>query len=125
MSTRWSGLRHRCGAGLLCGAFVVPLTSQDGWEALKFRGIEQNEVRFDAAGLTIDVDGSAGPLVYPLTAPLTVTRVRARGMVSGQLALGDPARQGAPGQDDYVVRIGLVETGDRRLGRFARLTSPG
>lgn len=102
---------------------MVPLDSADGWEVLSFSRIPPNEVTFGAAGLRIDVRRSAGPIVYPLPAPLTVSRVRAKGFVSQRLVLSDPGVQGQAGSDDYAIRVGLVEAGTRRLGRFQRVTA--
>ena len=53
-----------------------------------------------------------------------MTRVRAVGRVSGRLSLDGSLQQGAPGADDYALRIGLVESGTRRLGWFQRLAAP-
>lgn len=102
---------------------MVPLDSAAGWEVLNFSRIPPNEVTFGAAGLRIDVRRSAGPVVYPLAAPVTVSRVKARGFVSQPLALSAPGVQGQSGSDDYAVRVGLVEAGTRRLGRIQRVAA--
>lgn len=107
----------------MCGTLAVPLESPIGWEVLSYARIPAHEVAFEATGLRIDVRRSAGPLVYPLTKPLTVSRVRSEGSVSTPLSLSEPSQQGRPGADDYVVRIGLVEAGARRLGRLQRLAA--
>jgi hypothetical protein len=105
----------------ISGALLVPLDSPSGWELLRFNRIPPHEVSFSLAGLRIDVQRSAGPVVYPLTPPETVSRVRAEGYVSARLALAPAARQGQRGSDDYAVRVGLVEAGSRRLSRLQRL----
>ena len=118
--------RHAAGAlarVAMCGALVVPLDSAVGWEVLRFSRIPPNEVTFGAAGLRIDVRRSAGPVVYPLRAPLIVRRVRATGVVSQALVLSAPGVQGRSGADDYAVRVGLVEAGTRRLGRVQRVAA--
>ncbi|MGE3190057.1 MAG: hypothetical protein AB7N90_10280, partial [Vicinamibacterales bacterium] len=91
---------------------------------LRYRRIPANEVRFEPGGLTIDVRQSAGPVVYPLDAPLDVTHVHARGRVRGVLAVL-PERQGDEGADDYALRVGLVEAGNRTLGFVERMVAPG
>ena len=110
-------------ASVVCGGFLVPLSSPSGWEVLSFSRIPPNRVTFERQGLRIDVDRSAGPVVYPLPQPTIVTRVRAVGRVSGRLSLDGSLQQGGPGADDYALRIGLVEAGTRRLGRFQRLVA--
>jgi hypothetical protein len=102
---------------------MVPLDSAVGWEVLSFSRIAPNEVTFGATGLRIDVRRSAGPIVYPLPTPLIVSRVRAKGFVSQHLVLSAPSVQGQGGADDYAIRVGLVESGTRRLGRLQRVAA--
>ncbi len=63
------------------------------------------------------------PLVYRLARPTIVSHVRAEGEVEGRLRV-KPSDQGRSGFDDYALRLGIVEAGSRRLGRFERLTAP-
>ena len=98
----------------------IPLGAQGRWEALQYRNIPPHEIRFSPAGLELTVDGSAMPLVYPLEAAATVQSVRVRGrIVEGSLAM-PPDKQGERGFDDYVFRLGLVESGERTLGFVQR-----
>ena len=101
----------------------IPLDADAGWQRLSYRGIAPNNIEFAAAGLRIQVDQSAGPLVYPLASPLTVTHLTVRGRLDGDLRLGS-GRQGEKGFDDYIFRAGLVLKGDRRLGGLQRLFAP-
>jgi hypothetical protein len=105
----------------IAGALLVPLDSPSGWEVLSFTRIAPHQVSFSRAGLRIDVRRSAGPVIYPLSPPITVSRVRAEGFVSARLTLAPTARQGQRGADDYAVRVGLVEAGSRRLSGLQRL----
>ena len=126
---RLTSMRHRLRqtvlgwASVVCCGFLVPLGSPVGWEVLSFSGIPPNRATFERQGLRLDIDRSAGPIVYPLPQPTIVTRVRAVGRVSGRLSLDSSLQQGRPGADDYALRIGLVEAGTRRLGWFQRLTA--
>ena len=108
---------------VVCGGFLVPLSSPSGWEVLSFSRTPPNRVTFERQGLRIDIDRSAGPVVYPLPEPTFTTRIRAEGRVIGRLSLDGTLQQGEPGADDYALRIGLVEAGTRRLGRFQRLVA--
>lgn len=110
-------------SSVVCCGFLVPLSSPAGWEVLSFSRIPPNRATFERQGLRLDVDHSAGPVVYPLPQPTIVTRVRAAGRVSGRLSLDSSLQQGGPGADDYALRIGLVEAGTKRLGWFQRLTA--
>lgn len=47
----------------------------------------------------------------------------ARGSIRGELNVGGE-RQGEPGCDDYILRLGLVEVGTRRPGFFERRFAP-
>lgn len=102
---------------------VVPLSSDRGWQVLTYRGIPAHDVRFSDAALTIKVARSAAPVIYPLPAPISVRSVRAHGRLSGTLNLS-PGQQGQPGFDDYALRLGLVEVGQRRPGFLERRFAP-
>ena len=102
---------------------VIPLTSAANWEVLSYRNIPTHTVRFDSDGLRVGVDRSAAPIVYPLASAQRVRGLRAKGRIDGQL-LTTAARQGQPGADDYVLRVGLVEVGSRRPGWMERRLAP-
>lgn len=99
--------------GFAALVLVIPLSSAVNWEVLAFRGIQPHNVRFETDGLRIDVDRSAGPSVHRLTEVRQVRGIRAEGRVAGWLRT-TAARQGQEGEDDYVLRVGLVGVGSRR-----------
>jgi hypothetical protein len=101
--------------------FSVPLQQAGGWQVLEFRRIRPNVVEFSPAGLRIQVDGSASPLIFPLPKPLKVGRVRARVAVSGRLK----GKVGAGSWDeDSEFRLGLVVSGNKRLEGFSKVLAP-
>ena len=51
----------------------IPLDSKDGWQVLQYSSLPAHTVNFGVDGLSIEVDKSASPIIYPLT-PRTVTR---------------------------------------------------
>ena len=102
---------------------AIPSEDDEGWQLLHYSKIPPHGVDFSPLGLRIQVDHSAAPLVYPLLAPITVSRLTVRGRVDGDLRVA-PQRQGEEGFDDYVFRAGLVLTGSRRLGFFRRMFAP-
>lgn len=103
---------------------MLPLSMPDAWTVLSYRGIGPNQVALSEEGLRIDVAKSAGPVVHRLERPMAIIGVKARGRVIGLLRT-DAARQGTDGHDDFALRIGLVEAGDRRPTFVERLLAPG
>jgi hypothetical protein len=72
--------------------------------------------------MTVTVDQSASPIIYPLDDPQTVTRVTVTGNLSNLLNL--PAdSQGQQGSDDFSLKIGLVVAGDKALNEVQKLFS--
>ena len=102
---------------------VIPLTSGANWQVLKYRGIPPHEVRFEANGLRIDVNASAAPIVHRLDQVVRVRSVWAKGRIDGELRT-TAARQGQQGADDYVLRVGLVEVGERTPTWLERRLAP-
>ncbi len=102
---------------------VIPLTTNTGWEVLRYRGIAPHAVAFGADGMRVEVNASAAPIVYPLDSPRWVRGLRAEGRVTGQMRT-DPKSQGQRGADDYALRVGLVEVGPRRAGWLERAMAP-
>lgn len=105
------------------GALTIPLHDERDWERLRYRGIPPNNVVFGETGLHIRVDRSAGPLIYPLPSPRTVTHLTVHGRLDGELRVGGD-QQGEQGFDDYALRAGLVLAGNRRLRGLERLFAP-
>ena len=104
-------------AFLLAAAVTLPLQQVDNWQVLQYRKIASNQVDFSETGMTIDVDASASPIIYPLAEPIIVSRVDVRGRLSETLDL-DTSRQGDGEHDDFSLKIGLVVSGDKRLSRM-------
>lgn len=97
----------------------LPLAAPAGWQVLEYRNIPPHRIRFSASGLEMRVEGSAMPVIYPLPRPQSVRAVRVKGRVEGSLLMA-PGRQGEDRFDDYVLRIGLVESGSRTLNFVQR-----
>jgi len=102
---------------------LVPLHEQKGWQVLQYSNLPPHRVNFSPAGLQMTVEASAMPVIYPLRSPMRVAAVRVQGRVDGSLRL--PAlRQGEPKFDDYVFRLGLVASGERKLNFVQRQVAP-
>jgi hypothetical protein len=100
-------------------ALPIPLGEQDKWQVLQYSRIPPHKVQFTKAGLEMQVERSAMPLVHPLGKPFATKRVRVKGRLEGTLNIPS-GRQGEEGYDDYVFRLGLVEPGKRTLGSVQR-----
>jgi hypothetical protein len=109
-------------AFFLAGAIALPVQQTGGWQLLQFSGIEPNRVSFSDAGMSVSVDASASPIIYPLDCPRRVSRVEVSGRLSGLLRV-DEARQGQAGNDDFSLKIGLVAAGDKTLSGWQKLFS--
>jgi hypothetical protein len=107
----------------LAGAIVLPLQQMDNWQLLKFSNIEANQVDFGREGMTVGVDSSASPIIYPLDQPRLVRRVEVSGVLSDLLQL-HAARQGDGDNDDFTLKIGLVVEGNKTLGGLQKWFSP-
>ena len=101
-------------------AFDVPVADLAAWKVLSFRNIAANTVTVNDGVMNIAVDKSASPLVYKLAAPLTVTAVTVDANWSGALKLPENTVQGEDGADDFVLKLGIVEAGDRKLNWLQR-----
>lgn len=100
-------------------ALELPLGSEAGWQVLQYRNLPPHRVSFSSQGLEITVDGSAMPLIYPLPERARVRAIRVRGKLAGALRV-PPQRQGENGFDDFALRVGLVEPGERTLNFVQR-----
>jgi hypothetical protein len=97
----------------------VPLSDQANWQVLQYSSLPPHQIRFSQAGLEMRVEGSAMPLIYPLSELMRVTGIRVKGRIEGSLRV-PPERQGEEKFDDYAFRIGLVEPGERTLNFVQR-----
>lgn len=98
---------------------MLPLSEPANWQVLQYSSLPPHRIRFSQAGLEMMIEGSAMPLIYPLSGRLRVSSIRVKGRVEGALRL-PPERQGEEKFDDYVFRIGLVEPGERTLNFVQR-----
>lgn len=101
-------------------AIDLPLSSLDEWRVLEFRKIPANTVTANNGVLTIGVNRSASPLVYKLAATSTVTAVTVFATWAGGINIPENTVQGEDGADDFVLKLGIVEAGDRRLNWLQR-----
>ncbi|MEM9056027.1 MAG: hypothetical protein AAGD86_01045 [Pseudomonadota bacterium] len=101
-------------------ALEVPVSDLDAWTPLSYRSIPANEVSIDDGALHIAVDGSASPLVHKLAMPTHVHGVTVVARWDGALTVANGAVQGEADADDFVLKLGIVESGERKLGWLQR-----
>ncbi len=93
--------------------------NKDKWEILQYSSIKPNVVDSNKQSLIIRVDESAAPIFYRLKKPKVVNEIVLDAEVMGDLKL-NKSKQGAKGNDDFSLRIGLVYQGEKRLGFFQK-----
>ena len=90
---------------------------QSNWEELEFDGIPANQTSFSNTGISIEVDNSASPLIHVFPSTKTVRKVVVTGSV-------DYDHNQPTGTDDALLRVGVIQAGEKRLNAFQKLTAP-
>ncbi len=98
--------------------------SKDKWTKLKYPNIKQNLVEFNQQSMTINVDQSSSPLIYPFDKPGQFREIKIDADIIGTLNLDNNKLQGVKGNNDFTLRIGLVYQGDKKLGFMKRTVAP-
>ena len=120
----WAVLLCTLSSGLLAGESTEsPLLFPGSWQQLKYSSIPPNAVRFVDGRMTIAVNKSASPLIYPLARPTVLKQVTATLTIKGDLNLAGQS-QGEKGADDFLFRLGVVYEGERRMNMFQRAIAP-
>lgn len=98
----------------------VPVGVVGAWKNLSYSSIPPNEVTVSDGALLISVEDSASPLVHGFDEPLMLTGITVVATYSGGLRIPDDATQGDENADDFVLKVGVVESGDRTLNWLQR-----
>ena len=106
--------------GSAAAATEIPVSDLQRWTSLSFSSIPANTVSVQDGNLHIAVKQSASPLVYKLDEPLAVRSVAVKARWSGALNIPPGAVQGEAGADDFILKLGIVEAGDRTLNWLQR-----
>ncbi len=123
MVTLRETLGKRVTVALFSVVVTLPLSSSDGWLMPSYQNKPNNDFTFSDKGLLISVKESASPLFYPLANSCRAQRLTATGTLLGLPHLGD-AKEGIGQGDDFALRVGVVEGGDKTLNWFQRLFAP-
>ena len=93
------------------------------WQVLNYDRIPPHRVTFDNSELTIEVNRSASPIIYPFASPRPIQSIQLIAQINGRLKFND-IPQGALGADDFRLRIGLIYAGGVRPDEFTRQLLP-
>lgn len=104
--------------------FSLPVQQKEGWELLTFKSLPGHKVNFDSSGLKVEVSKSASPIIFPLKQAMDVSSIKVVGQLSKLLQLPEGKKQGDKGVDDFVLRVGLVVEGKKRLSWVQRQVAP-
>jgi hypothetical protein len=106
--------------GSAAAATEIPVSDLQQWTSLSYRTIPANAVAVVDGNLHISVNKSASPLIYKLDEPLAVVSLAVKARWSGKLNLPQDAVQGDGGADDFILKFGIVEAGERTLNWLQR-----
>lgn len=95
------------------------------WKSLTFNNIAPNKVSIEKGSLHIAVRNSASPLIYRLDGPTRLTGVSIAATWNGGLRIPKGVTQGEKNADDFVLKFGIVEAGDRTLNWLQRRIAAG
>ena len=98
----------------------IPVSDLEQWISLEYRSIPANTVTVENGNLHIAVNKSASPLIHKLYEPLKATSVTVKASWSGKLNTPQGVVQGEAGADDFILKLGIVEAGDRTLNWLQR-----
>jgi hypothetical protein len=101
-----------------------PNDADQGWVRIQFSNVSPSVVTTDSNTLTVEVRDSVTPLVYFFPDEVRVQTVNFQGRTTGLPTLPRGGEQGQRGTDDFVLRLGLVVPGKRKLGPFERRFAP-
>ncbi|MFC1781148.1 hypothetical protein ACFLZ8_02665 [Planctomycetota bacterium] len=98
------------------------LDSQEhGWKVIQFQSKPPNKIVSDKEGLHIGVECSVSLLAYYPNKPVKVNGVLLHGSVTGLPKIQENRLQGDKKSDDFAIRIGLVISGTKKLGKIEKL----
>ena len=120
----WALVLWGCSSGLHAGGVIEsPLLFSAHWQQLKYSSIPSNTVHFVDGRMTISVNKSASPLIYPLSRPVVLDQISVSLHIQGHLNLAGQ-QQGEEGADDFLFRLGVVYEGERQMNMLQRAIAP-
>ena len=97
---------------------IIPAPNLEAqWLRLSYSRIRPTEYKFSNGKLTIQVDKSASPFLFPFEKPAKLKNIRLRGVL-----LEVPHLKS--GKDDFILRVGPAIEGQRQLNAVQRMLAP-
>lgn len=106
---------------ILFAAIVIPTDLSTNWKIEEYSNRPKNQVSFSNQGLRIQVNKSAGPLIFPLKSKSRITGFKVHGEFLGLPQFLNPTKQGEKGFDDYPLRLGFVIPGEKKLSGLKKI----
>lgn len=109
----------------LFAGFLIPLGPSSQWHEFNFLSEMPNKVSFSKSSLDISVDQSASPLIYVFKKPVNLKSLQVQFNVKGfPKSLPRNVTQGFKGSDDFLLRVGLIYRGKKRMNWLQRQLAP-
>jgi len=97
---------------------IIPAPNLEAqWLRLRYSRIRPTEYKFSNGKLSIQVDKSASPFLYPFEKPAKLKSLRVKGVL-----LEVPNLK--PGKDDFMLRVGPAVEGQKQLNALQRIFAP-
>ena len=103
-------------------ASTLPVTNEKAWESLSFPEVPANKVVFTTDELQIEVRRSASVLLHFFETTQSVKKLRITGKVEGSLKGVSVEKAESPA--DSLLRVGLIEPGQRKMNPLQRIAAP-
>jgi len=103
---------------------LLPLNVATGWRHENYSGMKKNELAFTPEALVIRVDSSSSPLLRALPSTTKVKKLEVEATADALPHLDATKPEGEKGNDDYVLRVGLITEGDYRPSWAERIFAP-
>jgi len=97
--------------------------NKEAWSTLEYNNISPNKVTFTNGDLSVDVDKSAGSILHTFKKAEYVNKLTLKATVKGDLNI-QKTKQGEKSTDDFLLRIGIIYEGKRKLSYFEKLFAP-
>jgi hypothetical protein len=93
---------------LYAGIIIIPLSTKGSWIEENYSKIPSNKVSYNSSGVSVFVNHSASPLIYPLKEAKKVKSINIKGIFHSLPKF-------IKGADDQALRVGLVVEGEKKL----------
>lgn len=108
---------------ILTTGLLAAFTQPAAWMTVEFDDVPANRVSYEQGAMTIAVSKSVSPLVSVFPAPVKMKEITVRGFIDGTLDL-EADDFWTKNHDDALLRLGLIEPGEKKLSMIQRLAAP-